>query len=182
MNEVRILGIKVIDRIKESKRTQNVLSKYAKSIKTRFGYHELNEAVCSRVGYIILELQGEPKIWDELQNELSEIGGIKVSNISYKFSDLKQGTSLIQDDDSESIMIFSVLVDNQKADVLKFQELLSTFGCCIKSRLGLHVTANEQHYGLIIFELGGDLEQIRLFENHILKFEHLYVRNIIFKN
>jgi hypothetical protein len=83
MNEKRIIGINVLDRIKEAGRTQKVLSKYAESIKTRLGFHELSEDVCSRNGFIILELTGEISKWEGLENELNEIGGINVQKMSF---------------------------------------------------------------------------------------------------
>jgi ribosome biogenesis SPOUT family RNA methylase Rps3 len=83
MSEKRIIGINVLDRIKEAGRTQKVLSKYATSVKTRLGFHELSEDVCSRNGFIILELTGEISNWDNLENELNEIGGINVQKMSF---------------------------------------------------------------------------------------------------
>jgi hypothetical protein len=86
MTEKRIIGINVLDRIKEAGRTQQVLSKYATSIKTRLGFHELSEDICSRNGFVILELTGEFSDWDSLENELDEIGGINVQKMSFDLS------------------------------------------------------------------------------------------------
>lgn len=86
MTEKRIIGINVLDRIKEAGRTQEVLSKYATSIKTRLGFHELSEDICSRNGFIILELTGEKLNWDKLENELNEIGGINIQKMSFDLS------------------------------------------------------------------------------------------------
>ncbi len=83
MKEIRVLGINVFDRIKESGRTQGVLTKHATCIKTRLGFHELNEDVCSRIGFIILELKGEPAQWDELESDLRGIGGLRVQKMSF---------------------------------------------------------------------------------------------------
>lgn len=83
MNEKRIIGINVLDRIKEAGRTQKVLTKYAKSIKTRLGFHELNDDVCSRNGFVVLELTGKISEWDELENELNKIGGINIQRMSF---------------------------------------------------------------------------------------------------
>lgn len=86
MSEKRIVGINVLDRIKEAGRTQEVLSKYATSIKTRLGFHELSEDICSRNGFVIIELTGEKSDWDNLENELNEIGGINVQKMSFDLS------------------------------------------------------------------------------------------------
>jgi hypothetical protein len=86
MNEKRIIGINVLDRIKEAGRTQQVLSKYATSIKTRLGFHELSEDVCSRNGFVVLELTGKKSDWDNLENELNNIGGINIQKMSFDLS------------------------------------------------------------------------------------------------
>ena len=83
MNEIRILGLNVFDRIKEAGRTQKVLTKHAACIKTRLGFHELTADVCSRTGFIILELKGEPAGWDEIERELSQIGGLTIQKMSF---------------------------------------------------------------------------------------------------
>jgi hypothetical protein len=48
MKQLKILGIFILDRIKEAKKTQQVLSKYNHLIKARLGFHELHEGSCSR--------------------------------------------------------------------------------------------------------------------------------------
>jgi hypothetical protein len=87
MNELRILGLNVFDRIKEAGRTQSVLSRYAHCIRTRLGFHELSTDVCSRNGFIILELAGMKEDWENLQDELEEIGGINIQIMSFDLND-----------------------------------------------------------------------------------------------
>lgn len=84
MKEIRILGLLITDRIKEAGRTQNVLSKHSNIIKSRLGFHEVSESVCSRVGMIILQLSGNSKDFDLLENELKEIGGLEIQNMSFQ--------------------------------------------------------------------------------------------------
>lgn len=83
MNDIRILGIHVIDRIKEAGKTQAVLTKHAEIIKTRLGFHEVSDEVCSRNGLIVIELTGKPSQWTELQSELDSIGGIEVKQMNF---------------------------------------------------------------------------------------------------
>ncbi len=83
MQQTIILGILVFDRIKEAGRTQTVLSKYAKVIRTRLGFHELSATICSRVGTIVLILQGDVATRNKLEEELSEIGGIEVQKMKF---------------------------------------------------------------------------------------------------
>jgi hypothetical protein len=84
MGEIRILGIRVNDRIKEADRTQHLISKYASLVNVRLGFHELNTDVCSRTGFIILQLKGSPEGWKIFQDELNEIGGIEVQNMNFQ--------------------------------------------------------------------------------------------------
>ncbi len=85
MQKTIILGILVYDRIKEAGRTQDVLSKHADVIRTRLGFHELSETVCSRVGTIVLVLQGDPEKWAQLETDLAEVGGVEVKKISFDY-------------------------------------------------------------------------------------------------
>lgn len=78
-----ILGILVFDRIKEAGKTQKVLSKHASLIRTRLGFHELSEAVCSRMGTILLVLEGQPESWEVLEKDLEDIGGIEIQKMKF---------------------------------------------------------------------------------------------------
>ena len=83
MKETRIIGLLIYDRIKEAGKTQEILTKYAHLIRSRLGFHEVSEAICSRVGMIILHLTGTPSEWDQFENELMEIGGLEVQKMSF---------------------------------------------------------------------------------------------------
>lgn len=83
MKKIIILGINIQDRIKAVKYTQKVLGEYADIIKTRLGFHELNEDVCSRNGLILIELAGDENRAVTLQKELSEIGGVVVKQMVF---------------------------------------------------------------------------------------------------
>jgi len=85
MTETKILGLLINDRIKEAGRTQLLLSKYARLIRSRLGFHELNDNVCSRSGIIVLHLTGEPAEWKAFELELSLIGGLEVQQMSFTY-------------------------------------------------------------------------------------------------
>jgi len=85
MTETRILSLLISDRIKEAGLTQKALSKYSRLIRSRLGFHELNENVCSRAGIIVLHLTGKPDEWIEFENELAQIGGLEVQNMSFTY-------------------------------------------------------------------------------------------------
>ncbi len=86
MAKTKILGIMVYDRIKEAGKTQEILTRYSSIIRTRLGFHELSREVCSRVGTILLVMQGEPEIIEKFQQELAEIGGIEVQVMTFRNS------------------------------------------------------------------------------------------------
>ena len=83
MKNLIILGIYVIDRIKESGRTQKLLSENASIIRTRLGFHEVSETKCSRNGMIIIELKGTVETNQALINKLNDIGGIVVKQMVF---------------------------------------------------------------------------------------------------
>ncbi|HOK38414.1 MAG: hypothetical protein WHW07_08230 [Bacteroidales bacterium] len=81
--KINIVIIKVLDRLKEAGRLQKTLSDNSKIIKTRFGFHELNDYKCSRMGLVILELNGSDEECNNLIQELSNIGGIITKVMSF---------------------------------------------------------------------------------------------------
>ncbi len=83
MNEIRILGLLITDRIKESGQTQQVLSRHARLIRSRLGFHELSADKCSRTGMILLQLTGRPDEWDILENELKTIEGLEIQIMKF---------------------------------------------------------------------------------------------------
>jgi hypothetical protein len=83
MNHLKIIGIQVLDRVKEAGLTQKALTRHANCIRTRLGFHELNDAVCSRTGLILLELCGDPQDQTNLENELKTIGGLNIQEMIF---------------------------------------------------------------------------------------------------
>ncbi len=84
MKEIRIIGLLISDRIKEAGLTQGVLTEFAHIIKSRLGFHEVSEDVCSRMAVIILQLSGEPAEFDRFEEKLKEIGGLEVQHMIFK--------------------------------------------------------------------------------------------------
>lgn len=83
MKEIRILGLLITDRIKEAGQTQQVLTDFAHVIKSRLGFHEVTEAVCSRVGVVVLQLAGDIQEQDKLEAALTEIRGLEVQRMKF---------------------------------------------------------------------------------------------------
>ncbi|MDO9510388.1 MAG: hypothetical protein Q7J34_01400 [Bacteroidales bacterium] len=83
MKKIRILGLHITDRIKEAGQTQKTLSENHTLIKTRLGFHEVSEDVCSRTGIILLQLSGSVDEQDKLEHQLREIRGIDVQRMEF---------------------------------------------------------------------------------------------------
>jgi hypothetical protein len=83
MKELRIIGLLITDRIKEAGLTQRTLTKYAHVIKSRLGFHEVTEDVCSRIGVVILQLAGSPEECNKLEHELGQIGGLEIQRMVF---------------------------------------------------------------------------------------------------
>ncbi len=85
MQELRIIGLLITDRIKEAGMTQHVLTQHAHVIKSRLGFHEVSDNICSRVGVMLLQLRGKTEDCDKLENELREIGGIEIQKMTFQY-------------------------------------------------------------------------------------------------
>ncbi|MFA5404008.1 MAG: hypothetical protein WC358_03640 [Ignavibacteria bacterium] len=57
--------------------------------------------------------------------------------------------------------VLIILIGNRKESAVKVQQILTAWGCLIKTRLGIHdgVLDNCSDHGLIILELYGSKEQ-----------------------
>ena len=85
MQELRIIGLLITDRIKEAGKTQEVLSRFAPVIKSRLGFHEVTEQVCSRVGFILLNVSGPKEECDHLEGELNGIDGLELQKMVFNY-------------------------------------------------------------------------------------------------
>ena len=84
MSEIRILGLYINERVKDSITIQNLLTRYGCSIKTRLGLHEVVNNYCSTSGLIILELCGETSEMDNLEKELNAVKSLQVRKMSFE--------------------------------------------------------------------------------------------------
>ena len=80
------------------------------------------------------------------------------------------------------IVILGILIRRDIVDIVRFQNLLTSYGCIIRTRLGLH----ENHYetnallGLLLLELDGDREQMTSFEKAAKEIEGIEVQKMQF--
>ncbi len=172
---IRIIGIRLTDRIKEVGLTQEVLSKHANVITTRFGFHELTSEVCSREAYIILHLNGDEASSDHLLKDLSSVGGITVKEMNFEGKPKEQKGGQAGD-----IRILGLLIEKDHDLIIAVQKLLSSYGCVIRARLGVNEKFFGKPAGLIILELAGDSRQMDFLERDLSEIKKLHLRKIVF--
>jgi hypothetical protein len=174
---IKILCIKIIDRIKEAGLTQGILSKYRGLITTRLGFHELTTDLCSREAYIILHLKGTAAETDRLYSELKELGGIGLHEMT--FDDEKPFVNFSSEEGV--LRIVGILIKKKESDTIAaVQKILTSFGCVIRARLGVNEEFFGEPAGLIIIELVGDEIQMDLLENELQKLPKVILRKIVF--
>jgi hypothetical protein len=83
----------------------------------------------------------------------------------------------------KEIKILGIYVNRAKDDTNRIQEILTRYGCSIRTRLGLHDT-DEEYYddrGLILLELYGDPEEALRLENELLGIDYVEVQKMTFR-
>ncbi|HOJ32081.1 MAG TPA: hypothetical protein PKY35_12685 [Candidatus Hydrogenedentes bacterium] len=78
-----ILGIHILDRMKDAVEVQKLFTKYGSHIKTRLGLHEVSGDFCAPGGIVILEMHGEETVCRELGQKLQAIDGIEVKEMIF---------------------------------------------------------------------------------------------------
>ena len=83
MNEIRILGVFIKDREKESGNVQRLLTSFGCSIKTRLGLHDIDDNSSRPYGLIVLELTGLTEEMDKLELELRKLEGVEIQRMIF---------------------------------------------------------------------------------------------------
>jgi hypothetical protein len=171
---VRVIGIKITDRIKESGLVQKTLSMYGSIISTRLGFHELSNELCSREGFMIIHLAGLPDECDELADRLKQTEGITVRDMvfSHGLSDAPM--------ECDGVTLLGIMVPRRDDLGIKVQSILTTFGCVIRTRLGVNEVYFGEPAGLIILELSGDVKQYASLERALRDIDDIAIGRICF--
>ena len=170
---IKVLGIKIVDRIKEAGLTQEILSRHAGMITTRLGFHEVTEAVCSREACILLHLNGDPEESVRMRQELMELGGVVIREMVFTQAETGRNSS-------DTTEIIGILVEKNHDAIAAVQKILTSYGCNIRTRLGLNETFFGEPAGLILLELTGDVSQRILLEKDLRSLSQVHVRTITF--
>jgi len=83
----------------------------------------------------------------------------------------------------QDIWILGVYIPDRSQKIEEVQNLLTKFGCTIKTRLGLHELNDDicSKGGIILLELTGEVNEFRKLEKELLNIEGLTVKKMIFK-
>lgn len=83
----------------------------------------------------------------------------------------------------KELWILGVHITDRVKKVSDVQSVLTTFGCSIKTRLGLHEVSDDfcSPNGLIILELTGSHEEFVKLENELLEIDGLDVKKMVFQ-
>ena len=78
---------------------------------------------------------------------------------------------------------FGVQVTNRIKNALEIQEILTEFGCNIKTRLGLHEVTETvcSTLGILILEMYGDIKQIKDMETRLKAVQGIVVKKMVFE-
>jgi hypothetical protein len=80
------------------------------------------------------------------------------------------------------IRVLGVMVKDPGRAALQVQQILTKYGCSIKTRLGLNELEQEEcgGCGLILLELMGDVNECIRLENELLEVEDVRGRKMVF--
>ena len=171
---VRLLGIKITDRIKEAGLVQKALSEHAAVVSTRLGFHELNPEVCGREGFMVIHIAGQADDCEDLVAKLKSIEGLFVKEMvfSHGLADAPM--------ECEGTTILGIMVPKRDDLGPAVQALLTTYGCVIRTRLGVNEIYFGEPAGLIILELTGDRSQYASLERSLREIEEIAIGRICF--
>lgn len=81
-------------------------------------------------------------------------------------------------------IVLGVLVRNRTSHAPKFQEIITQYGCNIKTRIGLHEVAENvcSPNGLILLEMHGDESAAAALESELSKLEGFEVQKMVFES
>ncbi len=83
---------------------------------------------------------------------------------------------------SKETRILGVLIIDRQQEAGKIQNVLTKYGCSIKTRLGLHEVTDEASStsGLLLLELTGNISEMDKLENELLAVEGTQTQKMIF--
>lgn len=83
----------------------------------------------------------------------------------------------------DEIIVLGIYIQERSKNALAVQNLLTKFGCSIKTRLGLHEVVDGfcSNSGLILIELTGDKTEMDNLEKELKKLGEVEIQKMVFK-
>ena len=83
----------------------------------------------------------------------------------------------------KEVRILGVMINDPAKGADKIQSILTKYGCCIRTRLGMHDMDEEyaSETGLMLLELIGDMQECLRLENELLSIHGVEVQKMIFR-
>lgn len=83
----------------------------------------------------------------------------------------------------KEVRILGVMINEPSKEAGLIQNILSKYGCSIRTRLGLHDI--DEGYatdtGLMLLELTGDLQECQRLENELLALDGIEIQKMVFR-
>lgn len=85
--------------------------------------------------------------------------------------------------EDSQIRLMGILIKERQHVATKVQDLLTKYGCSIKTRLGMHEATDDRcaPHGLIILELTGDISEMEKLEKDLNSIQSVEAKNITFE-
>jgi hypothetical protein len=83
----------------------------------------------------------------------------------------------------KEVRILGVMINDPSKGADKIQNILSKYGCSIRTRLGMHDIDEEYstETGLMLLELIGDMSECLKLENELLSLDGVEVQKMVFR-
>jgi len=83
----------------------------------------------------------------------------------------------------KEVRILGIMINDPTKGSEKIQSILTKYGCCIRTRLGLHDMDDEiaRETGLMLLELTGDMQECLRLENELLALDGLEIQKMVFR-
>jgi hypothetical protein len=83
----------------------------------------------------------------------------------------------------KEVRILGVMINDPSKGADKIQNILTKYGCSIRTRLGLHDIDKDyaKDTGLMLLELAGDMQECLRLENDLLALEGVEVQKMVFR-
>ena len=83
----------------------------------------------------------------------------------------------------KEVRVLGVMINDPSKGADQIQNILTKYGCAIRTRLGIHDIDEEyaSETGLMILELAGDMQECHRLENELLALEGVDVQKMVFR-